>query len=141
MSSDADPGAVRAIVAGHGAFAEGAISAVEQITGRGGQFVGVSNRDVCASDLEAMLRARVEADGVRVIFTDLPAGSATMAARRLQRSHPEVVVVTGTSVAALLEFAFAEGDAIEAAQRAAEKARQALGVQGAPSMPGVPRAD
>ena len=46
----------RAVVAGHGAFADGVISAVHQITGRGELFVGVSNRDLGASELEQALR-------------------------------------------------------------------------------------
>ena len=62
-----------------------------------------------------------------MIFTDLPAGSCTMAARRLQRGRPELTVVTGTNLAVLLDFLFA--DALlpqEAAQMAAEKGRSSL---------------
>ena len=119
----------RAVVAGHGAFADGVISAVHQITGRGELFVGVSNRDLGASELEQALRRHAEA-GVAVIFTDLPAGSATIAARRVLRDHPELQLVTGTSVPVLLDWAF-NADAGDAAARAAEKGRQALAVHGA----------
>ena len=41
-----------------------------------------------------------------MIFTDLPAGSCTMAARRLLRERPAVVLVTGANLATLLDFVF-----------------------------------
>jgi N-acetylgalactosamine PTS system EIIA component len=70
---------------------------------------------------------------VEVIFTDLPAGSCTMAARRLQRERPELTVVTGVNLAALLDFVFHEGTAAtEAAAHAVEKGRAALVVSGVP---------
>ena len=93
---------VRAIVAGHGTFAEGMLSAIEQITGRSDLFIGVSNRDLSAQDVERLLRERLAASGATVIFTDLPAGSCTMAARRLQRETPALAVVTGVNLATLL---------------------------------------
>jgi mannose/fructose-specific phosphotransferase system component IIA len=118
----------RAIVAGHGEFATGILSAVRQITGREDVFFALTIRDLSATDVERVMREAMDRTGARVIFTDLPAGSCTMAARRLQRAHPEVVVVTGTNLAALLDFLFADdvpsdGDA---ARHAAEKGRAAL---------------
>ena len=125
-----------AIVAGHGSFAEGMLSAVEQITGRSDLFVGVTNRDLSAQDVERLLRERVESSGAAVVFTDLPAGSCTMAARRLQRERPTLAVVTGVNLATLLDFAFsADPGAAEAAEHAAEKGRAALVVSGAPRGP------
>ena len=131
MSSDA-----RAVVAGHGGFAEGLISAVDQITGRGAFFVAVSNRDLGAAEIEQALRDHIAA-GVRVLFTDLPAGSVTIAARRVLRDHPDVTLVTGTSVAVLLDFAFAADVVEAAAAHAAEKGRQALAIYGAGGQPGT----
>ena len=126
--SDAD---VRALVAGHGDFAAGLVSAVGQITGRGDAFVTLSNRDMSAVDVERAMREQVDARSLAVIFTDLPAGSCTMAARRLQRERPEVVLVTGTNLATLLDFVFhTDVPANEAAQHAVEKGRAALVVTG-----------
>lgn len=122
---------VRALVAGHGDFATGLVSAVEQITGRGEVFLTMSNRDMSAVDVERAMRDHVEGHGVEVIFTDLPAGSCTMAARRLQRERPGVVLVTGTNLATLLDFVFhTDVPAGEAARHAAEKGRAALAVTG-----------
>ena len=126
---------VRALVAGHGDFAAGIVSAVGQITGRGEAFATLSNRDMSAADVERVMREQVDAGAIDVIFTDLPAGSCTMAARRLQRDRPAVVLVTGTNLATLLDFVFhADVPAVEAARHAADKGRSALVVTGgAPS--------
>jgi PTS system N-acetylgalactosamine-specific IIA component len=129
-----EPGAeVRALVAGHGDFAVGLVSALGQITGLAGAFVTLSNRDMSAADVERAMREQVDARAVNVIFTDLPAGSCTMAARRLQRERPEVVLVTGTNLATLLDFVFhTDVPSAEAAQHAVEKGRAALVVTGGP---------
>jgi len=102
-----DGAVVVAVVAGHGRFAEGLVSAVEQITGRGAAFATLSNSGLAPADIERELLARLDGSGARVVFTDLPAGSCTMAARRVQRVRPDVVLVTGANVSALLEFLFA----------------------------------
>lgn len=118
---------VRALVAGHGEFATGLVSAVGQITGRADAFVTLSNRDLSAADVERAMREQVDAYGLGVIFTDLPAGSCTMAARRLQRERPHVAVVTGTNLATLLDFVFnAAASVADAAYHAAERGRAAL---------------
>jgi mannose/fructose-specific phosphotransferase system component IIA len=127
-SAEAKP---RAIVAGHGAFAEGLLSAVEQIAGAAGAFVPLSNSGLGGADIEAQFRSAAEEYGVRVFFTDLPGGSATFAVRRIMRADPSIVLVTGTSLAVLLEFALhAEMDPVEAARFAAEKGRGALASHG-----------
>ena len=124
---------VRAIVAGHGSFADGMLSALEQITGRGDLFVGVTNRDLSAKDVELLLRQRIAETNATVIFTDLPAGSCTMAARRIQREQPTLTVVTGVNLSTLLDFTFTSesGDA-NAVEHAADKGRASLVVTGGP---------
>lgn len=139
MTSNPDPGqrgeplAGRAIVAGHGEFARGVVSAVAQITGRGEIFVALSNRGLGADDIERSMREQLTASGARVIFTDLPAGSCTIAARRIQRERADVLVVTGANLAALLDFVFhADAPPADAAQHAADKGRASVTVIGAP---------
>ena len=122
---------VRALVAGHGTFAEGMLSAVEQITGRPDLFIGVTNRDLSAQGVEALMRERLTASGATVIFTDLPAGSCTMAARRIQRERPTIAVVTGVNLATLLDYAFhADNGDVSAVEHAADKGRASLVVTG-----------
>ena len=124
---------VKAIVAGHGTFAEGMLSAIEQITGRTDFFIGVTNRDLSAQDVEALIRRQISESGATVVFTDLPAGSCTMAARRIQREQPSLAVVTGVNLATLLDFAFhAESGDAHAVEHAADKGRASLVVTGGP---------
>lgn len=118
-------------MAGHGSFPEGIIAAVEQITGCGGVFIPLSNSGLSGDELETRLRATAAASGARVFFTDLPAGSATLAVRRIMRERREIVLVTGANLAALLEFVFqSEISPADAARHAADKGRLALTVYG-----------
>ena len=121
----------RAIVAGHGSFPQGIVSAVEQITGFGSVFIPLSNSDLSGEDIEARIRDRAAELGIKVFFTDLPAGSATIAVRRIMRDTPGVILVTGANLATLLEFVFStDEEPGDAARHAAEKGRGALDVQG-----------
>jgi N-acetylgalactosamine PTS system EIIA component len=124
-----------AIVLGHGQLAHGLVSAVERITGIHDRFIALSNDGLGASEIEALLRDRIEATGARVVFTDLPAGSCNFAACKLLRVRPDIVVVTGVNLPALLHFATrgepAGGDGGEpaellAAQEAAERGAAAM---------------
>lgn len=130
-NTDADEAAAteaaRAIIAGHGTFPEGLVNAIEQISGKGSVFLPVSNQNMSGPDVETTLEEAASRLGIRVIFTDLPGGSATLAVRRIMRRRPEVMLVTGTNLATLLEFAFQSGsDPAEAARKSVEKGRAAL---------------
>jgi len=119
--------AVRAIVAGHGDFATGLVSAVDQITGRGSVFMTISGRDLSAADIDKLLLRAVDESGVKVVFTDLQAGSCTMAARRVLRERPDVLLVAGANLPMLLDFVFAEDvPPIEAARHALDRGRAAI---------------
>ena len=122
----------RAIVAGHGEFAAGLVSAVQQITGRGDQLIPVAVHKLGVADIEALLRERMLEENVRVIFTDLQAGSCTMASRRILRGTDDAVLIAGANLPTLLDFVFAEGvSAPQAARHAAERGRAAIAVHGA----------
>ncbi len=117
----------RAILIGHGEFSAGLASAVGQITGMADRFVCLSNTGMAPTDIESALRSKVEATGATVIFTDLPAGSATLAARRVVRDKPEIVLVSGVNLATLLDFACsAAATPGEAARAAAERGRASI---------------
>ena len=105
MTSSDGGAPARAIIAGHGGFAAGMVSAIEQVSGRGAHFVPVTNTGLSPAALEEVLRAALADSGARVIFTDLPAGSCTMAARRLARAQGGIAVVTGAALPTLLAFA------------------------------------
>ena len=128
--------AARALVAAHGDLAAGLVSAVERITGRGSVLATLTNAGLGADEMEATVRERIERDGIRAIFTDLPSGSWTMAARRAMRGNEEVVLVTGVNLAALLEFVMRDDLEPAAGARACvDRARAAIGAVG-----GGPRA-
>lgn len=112
----------RALVAGHGKFAEGVISAVDQITGLGHLLTPVSNTGLTPTAIDAMIREALAASGAKVVFTDLPAGSCTATVRRLSKFSPEITLVTGVTLPTLL--AFVMGASVE---EAVAKGREALG--------------
>ncbi len=120
--------APRAIVAGHGGLPEGLVSAVEQITGRGNALISFSNTGLGREEIESGLRDLLTLHGVKIVFTDLPGGSATIAARRVLHDTPGLMIVTGVSLAALIDFVFCAADmpARESAARAVEKGRAAI---------------
>lgn len=121
----------RAIVIGHGDFAAGIASAVAQITGRSDVLVTMSNRDLSGDAMEKALALAVDEHGARVIFTDLPGGSATIAARRVIRAREGLTMVAGVSLAVLLDFVMSEDlDRRAAAQHAAERGKAAIMIVG-----------
>jgi PTS system N-acetylgalactosamine-specific IIA component len=128
MSSDA-----KCLVAGHASFAEGLVSAVSQITGQSEQFVTMTNTAMSADEIEERMRAIVKEHGIHVIFTDLPAGSCTIAARRILRDDTDITLVTGVNLAALLHFmSHGEITSHEAAISAADRAKGSILVVGTP---------
>ncbi|MEX2178652.1 MAG: hypothetical protein WD801_08090 [Gemmatimonadaceae bacterium] len=129
-----EPPPPRAIIAGHGEFAAGLVSAVEAITGRGGVYRAISARDLSGVELEALLRRTLDETGVTVVFTDLQAGSCTMAARRVLRDRDDVLFVAGANLPMLLDFALsADATPIEAARDAVERGRAAISSVGGAS--------
>lgn len=129
-SPPAAPITPRAIIAGHGGFANGMISAVAQISGLGGVFIPVSNTGLSAAGVEDLLRAAVRDSGARIIFTDLPSGSCTLAARRVARTEPGLVVVTGVALPTVLSFACGS-DLATATQRGRDAITVVEGADGA----------
>jgi PTS system N-acetylgalactosamine-specific IIA component len=89
-----------------------------------------SCRSRCA-DIQALLRSRLQETGALVIFTDLHAGSCTMAARRVLRDVPGAVLVAGANLPMLLDFVLSsDPDPVAAARAAAERGRAAVSVHG-----------
>jgi N-acetylgalactosamine PTS system EIIA component len=125
------PDMPRAIVVGHGEFAGGLVSAVGQICGLADKLVVLSMMGKTPEDIEGAIREQIARTGARVIFTDLPAGSATLAARRIVKDDPGVVLVSGVNLATLLDFVFNTSvPPTEAARAAAERGKASLIVVG-----------
>ena len=125
------PDQARAVVVGHGEFAAGLVSAVGQICGMADKLVVLSMMGMTPEDIEGTIRDHLARTGARVIFTDLPAGSATIAARRIVRDDPGIVLVSGINLATLLDFVFStDVSPTEAARAAAERGKASLIVVG-----------
>jgi PTS system N-acetylgalactosamine-specific IIA component len=127
-----DPSAAlkpRALVVGHGGFATGLISAVDQITGRGWMLVGLSNTGLTPDAVQAEVVRYCE-QGIRVVFTDLPGGSATTCARRVGAQHRGMLIVAGVNLPALLDFVLSSDDSLVSAERAAARGRETITVIG-----------
>jgi PTS system N-acetylgalactosamine-specific IIA component len=123
----------RGLVAGHADFAAGLIGAVEMISGCGNVLIPIQVRGLCGDDIQKLLYDTCMESGVRVIFTDLQAGSCTMASRRVLKQLGEGVLVAGANLPMLLDFAMSSNEnAIEAATTAAERGRAAVSVHEAP---------
>ena len=121
----------RAIVVGHGEFAGGLVSAVGQICGLADKLVVLSMMGMTPEDIEGAIRAELARTGAKVIFTDLPAGSATLAARRIVHDDPDLILVSGVNLATLLDFVFNTAvSPTEAARSAAERGKASLIVVG-----------
>lgn len=105
--------APRAVVAGHGSFAQGLISAVDQITGMGHLLTPVSNTGLAPAAIDAAIREALASSGAKVVFTDLPAGSCTACVRRINKMSPDLTLVTGVTLPTLL--AYVMGASIEEA--------------------------
>jgi mannose/fructose-specific phosphotransferase system component IIA len=118
---------VRGIVIGHGALADGLVDAVRQITGAGEEvLVPLSNRGLSPETLVAEVRRRTD-DAPAVIFTDLPSGSCSLAARRLCHERRNLVAIGGVNLPLLLEFVVHRHLPLEElARRLVEKGRAGI---------------
>lgn len=120
--------APRAVVAAHGSLAAGLVNAVARIAGdaAAARLVPLSNSTLGGAELADALRQAVLSAGAQVVFTDLPAGSCTIAARRVARDVPGLAVVCGANLPLLLSFAVASTKSAVTLREAVEKARAAM---------------
>lgn len=99
-----EPVPARGIVLAHGMLAEGLVDAVRQIAGaEADALTPLSNRGLSPEVLASEIR-RLVGQSTAIIFTDLPSGSCSFAARRLCREQERVAVVAGVNLPILLDF-------------------------------------
>lgn len=118
----------RAIVAAHGDLAEGLVSAVSRVAGAAAasRLMPFSNATLGGSEILDAMRQAVSSSGAQVVFTDLPAGSCTIAARRLARETPGLAVVCGANLPMLLAFVMAPTGGAATWRLAVEKGQAAM---------------
>lgn len=112
------------IVVAHGGMAQGIIDAVSRIAGvEEGVLTAVSNEGCNPDQLKVRL-LEVIGDRRAIVFTDLAAGSCTLAARLTCRECADIPVVTGVNLPMLLDFVFhLEMPTVELAERLVGKAQ------------------
>lgn len=120
---------LRGVVVAHGEMARGIVTAVSRIAGiEEGVLEPVSNEGLGPEELQAAI-LHVVGEGPAVVFTDLGAGSCTLAARVSCRERAQVGVVTGVNLPMLLEFVFHRDLSLsELLPRLEEKARGGIRV-------------
>jgi mannose/fructose-specific phosphotransferase system component IIA len=118
----------RAIVAAHGDLAEGLVSAVSRVAGAAAaaRLMPFSNATLGGPELVDALRQALRVSGAEVVFTDLPAGSCTIAARRIAREMPGLGVVCGANLPMLLSFVLAATGGPATWRVAVEKGQTAM---------------
>ncbi len=98
--------AVRGIVVAHGSMAAGLVEAATRISGvDDGVLVPISNEGLGPEGLRDAILSDA-AGGPAIVFTDLAAGSCTLAARVCCSEGSPLAVVTGVNLAMLLDFLF-----------------------------------
>ena len=127
-SPAADPRVpVRGILFAHGEMARGMIDAVSRIAGAPEDALVALSND--GRSPEALTREveRLAGDAPAIVFTDLQAGSCTMAARITCRNRGDRAVVCGVNLPMLLDFVFhREMRLDELARRLGEKGREGI---------------
>ena len=116
----------RGIVVAHGTLAQALVEEAERITGQRGVLLAVSNSGGDRAEIERRVEAAV-GDGPAVVFVDMPCGSCFFAAMRMERTRPDVRVVTGTNLPMLLDFLSHQAlPPVEGAARAVSKGHDAI---------------
>lgn len=106
MTNGASPDRVRGIIVAHGTMAAGLVEAATRISGvEEGALVAISNDGLGPEELQAAILS--DAAGVSaLVFTDLAAGSCTLAARICCSKGAPLAVVAGVNLAMVLDFLF-----------------------------------
>jgi len=97
---------MRAIVVAHGTMAIGLVEAATRVSGvEEGALVGISNDGLGPDQLRDAILSEAGGESA-LVFTDLAAGSCTLAARICCSQGAPLGVVSGVNLAMLLDFLF-----------------------------------
>ncbi len=97
---------VRGLVVSHGRLAHAFVDAVREICGEEGGLVPISNEGCSTEELERRIEKELEDPAPAIVFSDLPSGSCTFAARHLAHRHEGLGVVGGVNLPLLIDFVF-----------------------------------
>lgn len=96
---------VPALLVTHADLGAALVRAAEQIYGPVEDLEVLSNAGTSRADLERAIEERVGAwGGGGLVLTDFPGGSCQQCGLLAARAHPEILVVTGINLPALLDY-------------------------------------
>ena len=97
---------VGAIVVAHGQFAQGLLSALEQIVGPVECLDVFSTQDKARAEIESLIKNARQRRGnlPLLVFTDLQGGCSTTVCGSLLRSAPDVGIISGVNLPMLVRY-------------------------------------
>lgn len=124
---------VRGVLVTHGAMAQGMVDAVRRITGAPDDALVALSNDGCSPEVLRDAIGGALGEGPVIVFTDLGAGSCTLAARLSCADRGRVAVISGVNLPMLLDFVFHRTLPVaDLAERLAEKGREGVRILTAP---------
>jgi len=97
---------VCALIVGHGEFAQGLLSALEQIIGPVQSVRVASSQGRTRNEIEAMVHEARQAFGGQplLVFTDLQGGCSTTVCGSLLRAETDVGIICGVNLPMLVKY-------------------------------------
>lgn len=97
---------VRAVIVGHGVFAENMLKTAEGIVGKQELVDVLSNVGLSCAVLDDQLRNLIEKDRKHetIFFVDLPGGSCTISCFKLLKDENNLHIICGFNLPMLIEF-------------------------------------
>jgi mannose/fructose-specific phosphotransferase system component IIA len=97
---------IRAIIVGHGFFAENMLKTAEQIVGKQELVDVVSNAGLSCAVLDDRLKHLIEQNRNHeaIVFVDLPGGSCTISCFKLLKDENNLHIICGFNLPMLIEF-------------------------------------
>ncbi|MGH7459117.1 MAG: PTS sugar transporter subunit IIA [Longimicrobiaceae bacterium] len=122
-----DTGPVRGVIVAHASLAQALVRAAQRVAGADQDSLRwLSNEERGPEALERAVR-ETAGQGPVVLFTDLPSGSCTFAARKVFAGRDDVAVICGVNLPVLVDFLFHRDLPLdELVERLIEKGRAGL---------------
>lgn len=97
---------IRAIIIGHGDFAEAMVDTATRIVGKQENVEIMSNKACSCDSLRQKIVEKLGEKNCRetIIFLDLPGGSCTISCYALLRDRPDLHIISGINLPMLIEF-------------------------------------
>jgi mannose/fructose-specific phosphotransferase system component IIA len=96
---------IKALVIGHGEFADSVVRTAETIVGKQEEVQVVTNTGLSCETLGKKIKELVGQDvDNTIIFLDLPGGSCTISCYTILKDFPRLLIISGVNLPMLIEF-------------------------------------